>query len=81
MKKHLLKIFLVGVISCVGTAQALAIPAHMVSIDGAKTESLFQDARAYCYNRATGRFKHWGACNALYRVCDWNGCRLVRRSW
>jgi len=35
-----------------------------------KSDSLVQDVRVFCYNRATGRFLHWGYC----------GRRVVRRS-
>ena len=28
---------------------------------------LMQDVRVFCYNRATGRFLHWGRCGSRYR--------------
>jgi hypothetical protein len=27
-----------------------------------------QQARVFCYNKYTGRFLHWGSCQATYRV-------------
>lgn len=33
-------------------------------------QSSLDEARLFCYNRDTGRFKHWGACGGGYRAAS-----------
>jgi hypothetical protein len=73
-------------------SEALAAPANGAPIlDVLKTTSMTQEARVFCYNRYTGRFLHWGACNRSFgyyshprvycynrntgRFLHWGSCR------
>jgi hypothetical protein len=63
MRTILTMLVLALTISLFSTASSLAAPVSGAAIIGA-AEALapVQDVRVFCYNRKTGRFKHWGAC-------------------
>ena len=70
-----------------GTSSAFAVPVNGAAINGAaEVISPVQNARVFCYNRYTGRFKHWGSCRSsiprVYcrnrytgRFLYWGACR------
>jgi hypothetical protein len=39
------------------------------------------DARVFCYNKATGKFSHWGYCRVLCTRTEYSGysCRKIAR--
>jgi hypothetical protein len=61
-----------------------AVPLIAVG-DLLEPSSLVQEARVYCYDRYSGRFKHWGPCRRVPRVycrnrytgqfLHWGSCR------
>jgi len=62
-----------------GANQSLAAPASGSSIAAGLNEiGNIENVRAFCYNKRTGEFAHWGACRV---VCNYYGeggqCRKV----
>lgn len=42
-----------------------ALPAPMAQLGPPAASAPIIEARLFCYNRYTGRFKHWGACHRV----------------
>jgi hypothetical protein len=69
----------VAILALVGASQSLAAPASGSSIAAGLNEiGNIENVRAFCYNKRTGEFAHWGACRV---VCNYYGeggqCRKV----
>jgi hypothetical protein len=75
------KLALLGVatLGLFGANQALAAPASgALIVAGLNDIRNFENVRAFCYNKNTGAFAHWGQCRV---VCNYYGpggqCRKV----
>jgi hypothetical protein len=69
MRKVLIALAAAGGIGVISTSSSMGAPANGAAILSAvQSNSLVQDARVFCYNRATGRFLHWGSCGYARRV-------------
>lgn len=70
MRTILTTLLAAGTIGLFATPSTIAAPIDGAAIIGAaQALSPVQDVRVFCYNRETGRFKHWGPCKkSLPRV-------------
>ena len=77
MRKMLLALPGIATLALFGANQSLAAPASGSSIAAGLNE-IGKNVRAFCYNKKTGEFLHWGACRV---VCNYYGeggqCRKV----
>lgn len=63
MRRLLINLLAVAGICVSSAPEALALPASGAPIAARDAASIVQDARIFCYNTRTGRFKHWGRCH------------------
>jgi hypothetical protein len=69
MRIFLITMLAAGGIGVVSASSTMGAPANGSAIVGAVEEtSPVQDVRLFCYNRYSGRFMHWGACDSTPRV-------------
>ncbi|MCJ2052823.1 hypothetical protein [Methylobacterium sp. J-070] len=75
------------ILAIAAAGSIMVVSAQAAPISGAPAADLLakqnvvENVATYCYNRATGQFKHWGPCTAMFRTCGYYGCRLERRFW
>jgi hypothetical protein len=65
MRKGVVATFACLVVSLLTATPGAALPLSgfgAMSSEDALSPTI--EARVFCYNRYTGRFKHWGACHA-----------------
>ena len=79
MRTMLLALLGAVTLALFGASQSLAVPASGPSIaTGFIDMRNFENVRAFCYNKNTGQFAHWGLCRV---VCTYYGpggqCRKV----
>jgi len=66
MRKMLLALLGVATLALFGANQSLAAPASGSSIAaGLNDIRNFENVRAFCYNKNTGQFAHWGQCRVM----------------